>query len=228
MFYNRNEAGEQLVEKLLKYKNKSPLVLALPRGGVVVGFPIAKALQAPLDVIIARKIGAPQNLELGIGAVAEDNAVIWDNTIIDYFQISQSTLHLLEARETLELERRKRLYRQGRPLPLLTNKTVILVDDGLATGVTARAALLALKKHHPKQIIFAAPLCVAETAFSMNSVVDKIICLQTPKELTTIGSYYQDFHQVTDKEVTTLLRKIKDGQKVIRWGDGDFGHKIVW
>src|SRR5437763_1322891 len=119
MFEDRIEAGKQLAEKLLKYDKESSLVIALPRGGVEVGFPIAKALQVPLEVVIVRKLGAPQNLELGIGAVAEDDVVYLENDMLDYFQISQSTLRLIRERELVELERRKKLYRNGNPLPLL-------------------------------------------------------------------------------------------------------------
>ena|SRR5258708_673143 len=228
MFEDRIEAGKQLAQKLTKYEKESPLVVALPRGGVAVGFPIAKALHAPLEVEIVRKLGAPQNLELGIGAVAEDGVVYLDHDMLDYFQISQSTLRLIQERETLELERRKQLYRNGKPLPLLTNRTVILVDDGLATGVTAQAAMLSLKKHHPKKIIFAVPVCSKETAVSIQQLVDSTICLKTPEKLDAIGRYYEDFQQVTDEEVLTFLRRINGNTPLPISVESDFNHKIVW
>src|SRR5579863_6593374 len=139
IFSTRNDAGIQLAQKLLRYKQRSPVVIALPRGGVEVGYPIASALDAHLEVVIARKLGAPQNLELGIGAIAEDGVVFLDSDLLENLEISYSTLRLIEAREEQELMRRKELYRNGFPLPLLTGKTVIIVDDGLATGVTAHA-----------------------------------------------------------------------------------------
>lgn len=227
MFEDRIEAGKQLAAKLKKYEKENPLVVALPRGGVAVGSPIAKALHAPLEIEIVRKLGAPQNLELGIGALAEDGVIYLDENMLDYFEISQSTLRLIEERELLELERRKQLYRNGKPLPLLTNRTVILVDDGLATGVTARAAIMSLKKHHPKKIIFAIPVCSKETVEIIRPLVDAIICLELPEKLDAIGRYYEDFHQITDEEVVAYLRRI-NGKIPTHITPDDFNHKIVW
>jgi putative phosphoribosyl transferase len=228
MFKNREEAGKELAEKLLQYERKSPLVVALPRGGVVVGYHIAQALKAPLEVVIVRKIGAPQNPELGVGAIAEDKVKYIDTAILDRHQISLNDLQFTEEQEKQELARRKQLYRKGRNLPLFTNKTIILVDDGLATGVSARAALLALKKHHPKQIIFAVPVCSSETAFIIRTLINGVICLQSPEYLETIGQFYEDFNQVTDEEVLRLLGKANETHHVVQWGDKDFSHKIIW
>lgn len=228
MFEDRVEAGKLLGERLAKYENEAPLVIALPRGGVVVGSPIAKALHSPLEVVIARKLGAPQNLELGIGAVAEDGIVYLDHDMLDYFEISGSTLRLIEERELLEVERRKQIYRNGKPLPLLTNRTVILVDDGLATGVTARAAILSLKKHHPKKIIFALPVCSKETAGEIRSMVDTSICLEKPERMDAIGRYYEDFAQVSDEEVLSLLHKSTNNTPEQFTFENDFSHKIIW
>src|SRR6266568_2209480 len=224
MFEDRIEAGKMLSEKLKKYEKENPLVVALPRGGVAVGFPIAKALHAPLEVEVVRKLGAPQNLEFGIGAVAEDGVVYLGKDMLEYFQISQSTLRLIQDREMLELERRKQLYRDGKPLPLLTNRTVILVDDGLATGVTARAAILSIKKHHPKKIIFAVPVCSKEIVVALRLMVDSIICLELPEKLDAIGRYYRDFAQVSDEEVLALLRRIIGNSPLHLKGDSDFSH----
>lgn len=227
IFEDRIEAGKQLAQRLKKYENESPLIVALPRGGVAVGFPIAKLLHAPLEVEIVRKLGAPQNLELGIGAIAEDGVVYLDKNMLDYFQVSNGTLRLIQERERAELERRRQLYRGGKPLGLLTNRTVILVDDGLATGVTARAAILSLKKHHPKKIIFAVPVCSQDTAVGISEMVDSIICLEHPDKLEAIGRYYENFRQVSDEEVMAQLHRI-NGSKVPTATENDFNHKIVW
>lgn len=227
MFRDRLDAGRQLAEKLLKYEKKNPLVVALPRGGVSVGFPIAQVLRVPLEVIIVRKLGVPQNPEFGIGAIAEDGVTFLDTKWIEALQISPAELRAIKASEKVELERRAHLYRKGKLLPLLTSKTVILVDDGLATGVTARAALMAIKKHHPKKIVLAVPICSKKTMVSLSSFVDTIICLQTPEHLESVGMYYRDFHQITDGEVVRLLKEGKE-QKGMRVEDSDFGSKIVW
>jgi putative phosphoribosyl transferase len=228
MFEDRIEAGKQLAVKLKNYKNESPLVVALPRGGVAVGFPIAKALHAPLEVEIVRKLGAPQNVEVGIGAIAEDGVEYLNKDMLDYFQISNVTLRLIQQRERTELERRKKLYRGGKPLGLLTNRSVILVDDGLATGVTACAAILSLKKHHPKKIIFAVPVCAQSTAEAIFPLIDSIICIEHPDTLDAIGRYYQNFRQVTDEEVLIHLRRINAEMPSPISIENDFGQKIVW
>src|SRR6185437_807888 len=228
MFEDRIEAGKLLALKLRRYENESPLVVALPRGGVAVGFSIAKMLRAPMEVEIVRKLGAPQNLELGIAAIAEDGIIYLDKDMLDYFQISNSTLRLIEEREKNELERRKQLYRGGKPLPLLTNRTIILVDDGLATGVTARAAILSIKKHHPKKIIFAVPVCSKETAANIPLMVDSIVCLYSIDRLEAVGRYYEDFRQVTDEEVLAQLHRINGNMPIKTPIESDFNHKIVW
>jgi putative phosphoribosyl transferase len=228
MFEDRISAGKKLSEKLTVYESENPLVIALPRGGVAVGFPIAKKLHAQLEVEIVRKLGAPQNLELGIGAIAEDGIVYLDTKMMDYLQVSQGTLHVIQERETAELKRRKQLYRNGKPLPLLTNRTVILVDDGLATGASAHAAILSVKKHHPKKIIFAAPVCSKEIAATIRQIVDGIVCLEFPDNLEAIGRYYEDFRQVNDEEVLTLLQRINGKTPTHLASENDFSHKIVW
>lgn len=228
MFTDRIEAGKELARLLKQYKRENPLVIALPRGGVAVGFPVARALHSPLEVEIVRKLGAPQNLEFGIGALAEDGILYLDNDLLDYFQISQTTLRLIEEREKVELERRKKLYRRGKSLGLLTNRSVILVDDGLATGVTARAAILSIKKHHPKKIIFAAPVCSRETAQEIRPLVDSVICVTYPENMEAIGNYYSDFRQMTDKEVLAFLQRINGQSSIMSPDESVFNHKIVW
>jgi putative phosphoribosyl transferase len=228
MFADRIDAGKELAKLLKKYKLENPLVVALPRGGVAVGFPVARALRSPLEIEIVRKLGAPQNLEFGIGAIAEDDIVYLDHDMLEYFRISDSTLRLIKEREKRELERRKKLYRGGKSLGLLTNRTVILVDDGLATGVTAQAAILSVKKHHPKKIIFAAPVCAKETADQIRSMVDSIVCAAYPEKLDAIGRYYDDFRQMTDEDVLTYLQRINGQSSIPSSVQSDFSHKIVW
>lgn len=227
MFENRFDAGKQLAEKLANERENS-LVVALPRGGVSVGFPIAQALGIALEVIIVRKLGSSYDPEFGVGAVAEDGVLFLDSDILDMIKIPNSVLKEIQEKESIEVERRKKLYRNGEPLPLLTNKTIILVDDGLATGVTAHAALLSLKKHHPKKIIFAVPVCSEDTAFAIRPFVDKIICLKSPQELSAIGQYYHNFDQVKDEEVLSLLQTIKKERILSVNIENDFGQKIVW
>lgn len=209
IFKNRQDAGQKLAQQLLTYKNQSPFILALPRGGVVVGAQVARQLKAPFNVIIARKIGAPFNPELGIGAISENNTIIFDNSVINNLEIKESTLKMIIINETEELIRRINLYRQGKILPLLNHKTVILVDDGLATGVTAKAAIKAVKKLNPQKLVFAAPVCASDAARNISVLADDLICLLTPTDLEAISLWYQNFNQVTDDEVINLLKTVK-------------------
>jgi len=208
MFEDRRDAGQQLAEQLIKYKDH-PIVLALPRGGVTVGFEIAKMLHEPLDVIVARKLGAPHNPELGIGAIAEDDNIVLDEPTVAVLGITEEQIQSIKESELEEMKRRIDLYRNGKPLPKLTNRTVILVDDGLATGVTALAAIEAIKKQKPKQLIFAVPVCAYETAETIRTKVDDFVCIQCPYDLQAIGLYYRNFQQVTDEEVIELLKQSK-------------------
>jgi len=227
MFLDRSKAGKQLAKKLMKYTKHGMLVVALPRGGVAVGSALANVLRVPLEVVIVRKLGAPHNPELGIGAISEDGAIYLDREMIDYFQISQRELDFLKERELLEIERRRKLYRNNEPLPLLTNKTVILVDDGIATGVTAQAAISAVKKQRPKKIIFVVPVCSKDAAPVIRSLVDAFVCLETPERLEAIGSYYKDFRQVTDEEVIIFMQRSKK-KRGSELGEIAFGQKIIW
>lgn len=228
MFEDRFDAGKQLGIKLKKYQEECMLVISLPRGGVAVGFPVAQTLHIPLEVIIVRKISSPFNEEFGVGAMAEEGVIYKDNGMLEMLQIPPDILSSIQKQATEEVERRKLLYRGEKPLPLLTNKTVILVDDGLATGVTAKAAILAIKRHHPKKIIFAVPVCSAQTAEILKPLIDKIICLGVPPQLETIGKYYHDFRQVTDEEVIHLLKKANNPNTIIISEENEFTHKIVW
>lgn len=204
-FRDRAEAGYWLAERLYYYRDEDPLVLALPRGGVPVGYEISRALGAPLDVFIARKLGAPEQPELGIGAVAQGGTRVLNERIVERLGIPGEYLDLVTRREKTEVERRLILLRGDRPEPRVRDRTVILVDDGLATGVTARAAIVALRERGPRRLILAVPVCAAQTAEVIRPEVDELVSLQTPSDLYAIGLWYEDFEQVSDEEVIELL-----------------------
>lgn len=205
VFGNREEAGRYLGERLSFYKNWSPVVLALARGGIPVGYAISQALNAPLEVLVVRKIGAPGNPEFGVGAIAENNTTVLDYSTIKALGIPQETISKITQKEKKELKRRVDLYRKGLPLPHLEGKTVILVDDGLATGMTAKAAITAIKKMHPKKMIFASPVCAEDSVENLRTLVDEVVCLVIPMDFIAVGAWYRNFSQVTDKNVLDLL-----------------------
>jgi len=205
VFEDRASAGRLLAQDLLAYKKDNPTVLALPRGGVVVGYEIARALNAPLDVIVARKLGAPGHEELGIGAIAPGGVRVLDEMAVQWLGITEAQLQRVMARETEEMNRRLRLYRGERPLPDVKNRTVILVDDGLATGVTARAAILSLRQQQPRRLVLAVPVCAAETAERLRQEVDDLVCASIPPYFRAVGIWYHRFEQTTDQEVIDLL-----------------------
>ncbi len=212
VFDDRRDAGIRLAEALLAYAEKNTLVLALPRGGVVVAFEVAVALRAPLDVIVARKIGAPGQPELGIGAIAPGEVLIYDEFLVRYLGISSKELERLAQAETVEMERRLKHYRGDRPYPTFEGRTVILVDDGLATGVTARAAIRAIRKQKPQRLILAVPVCASETANKIRNEVDDFLCLHTPSDFRAVGLWYRNFDQTSDEEVVELLRRANERQ----------------
>src|SRR5258706_9451703 len=179
MYQNRHHAGKLLAHELLHFKSEEPIVLALPRGGVAIGYEVAKALEAPLTTVVARKIGLPGNREFGIGAISENGAYILDQEVINRIGLPMEVLKNVIEEEKKELKRRVTVYRENKPLPDLQNKTVILVDDGLATGVTAKAAIAAVKKLQPKKIIFASAVCAYDTAVTLRQMVDEVVCLTT-------------------------------------------------
>lgn len=205
IFEDRVDAGRLLAQKLLKYKEEDPLILALPRGGVVVGYEVARALNAPLDVIVARKLGAPGQEELGIGAIAPGGIRVLDEQAVEWLDITDAQLQRVTARETAEMNRRLRLYRGDRPLPDVRGRTVILVDDGLATGVTARAAVAFLHRQQPRRLIVAIPVCASETADRIRAEVDDLVCASIPPHFRAVGIWYRSFDQTTDQEVIDLL-----------------------
>jgi putative phosphoribosyl transferase len=206
-FRDRADAGQQLAERLRGARLVAPIVLGLPRGGIPVAAEVAAALGAPLDVFVARKVGTPGHEELGIGAVAEglEEPVVSD--VARQLGISAADLRTLADRAQDELRRRVALYRGGRSLPPLIGRDVIVVDDGLATGVTAEAALRALRRWRPSRLVLAVPVCARETAARLAGVADEVVCVETPAQFYAVGEWYQDFSQTTDEEVLDLLER---------------------
>lgn len=208
VFKNRVEAGQKLAESLKEYKNKKDtIILAIPRGGVVVGFEMAKILNLPLDIVVTKKIGAPQNSEFAVGAIGMDGEVITDKKILASHGISQEYIKT-EAERLKELINQKlRDLREDKPLPDLKNKIVILTDDGLATGRTMAVAIDWVKKQKPAKIVLAVPVAPPDTIEGLRPKVDELICLHTPEWFGAVGAFYQDFEQTTDEEAKVLLRK---------------------
>jgi putative phosphoribosyl transferase len=209
VFADRTEAGRQLAERLARFKTEQPLVLALPRGGVPVGFEVAQALDAPLDLILVRKIGAPMQPELAIGAVVDGDQpeTVLNRDLVDDLQISERYLEGERARQLEEIERRRRLYGSGRAKIEVRDRTAIVVDDGIATGATMEAALHAIRRTNPKHLMLAVPVAPPDTIERLRPQVDEVVCLATPRLFHAIGSFYEDFRQVTDEEVVELLRR---------------------
>jgi predicted phosphoribosyltransferase len=205
-FRNRNDAGRQLAEKLAAYADRPDvLVLALPRGGVPVGYEVSRALGAPLDVFLVRKLGVPGYEELAMGAVASGGVRVLNDEIVRGLGISEDEIDAAVARELQELGRRERLYRGNRPTPNVAGRTVILVDDGLATGATMRAAVAALRQQHPARIVVAVPTASPDTCEALKAEADDVICAMTPEPFFAVGHWYEDFTQTTDNEVRELL-----------------------
>jgi putative phosphoribosyl transferase len=207
VFENRHEAGKLLASEIIRYKESQPIILALPRGGVEVGFEVAKILQAPLDVLVTRKIGSLNDPEFGIGAISEGNEQILNESTVNFLRIPKKDLEQAIEKEQKELNRRVAIYREGRPIPSLENRTVILVDDGVATGVTARAAIASIRKQKPKQVILASPVCAYNAVREFQHLADRVICLTTPADFSAVGIWYRSFEQVTDEKVVKLLRQ---------------------
>jgi putative phosphoribosyl transferase len=208
MFKDRNEAGAQLSLMLKEYKDKEGvLVLALPRGGVVTGYEIACYLNVPLDVVIVRKIGFPGQPELGIGAVSETGTVVLNQFIISTYGVPSDYIAREVSRQKEEISRRVKLYRRGKELLALDGKTIILVDDGVATGATMKAAINTLKEEKLTKLIVALPVAPPDIADELEKMVDEFVCIETPIDFTAVGAYYHDFTQVSDEEVVELLQK---------------------
>ncbi len=205
-FSDRVDAGRILARALAAYGGTPDLlVLALPRGGVPVAFEVARALRAPLDVFVVRKLGMPGHEEYAIGAIASGGVMVVNDEAVQAFGITQAELDAVASEERLELERRERSYRGGRPPPDVRGKTVILVDDGLATGSTMRAAVAALRLEGVRRLVVAVPTGAPETCDEIGALVDDLICAITPEPFQAVGLWYEDFGQTTDEEVRDLL-----------------------
>jgi predicted phosphoribosyltransferase len=205
-FNDRVEAGKKLAKALTDFKGKNAIVLAIPRGGVVVGFEIASELELPLDVIIPRKVGAPNNPELAIGAVMEDGTIILDNSLVAYLGVPESFIREESARQRGEIKRRLKVYRPNEPYQNVKGLDVILVDDGIATGSTMKAALASVKNQGAKTVTVAVPVGPPSTIKELKEQADRVICLKTPEYFQAIGQFYLDFNQTSDEEVIELLR----------------------
>jgi putative phosphoribosyl transferase len=211
MFRDRKDAGERLAAQLLPFKDKAPVVLALPRGGVAIGFEIARLLGAPLDVVLVRKIGVPWQPELALGALADCGGgtpeIFIDERMQKALDIPPDYVRDETARQLAELERRRQIYCAGRPPVEIGGRTAIVVDDGIATGATMRVALRAVRRRGPAFLVLAAPVAAADTLAALASEADQTVCVAAPKGLGAIGYYYEDFHQMSDDEVTDLLAR---------------------
>ena len=210
-FRDRRDAGGKLALALERYRGEGPVVFALPRGGVPVGYEVARALGAPLDVLVARKLGAPDQPEFGIGAVAPGGVRVLNEYAVGRLGIPAEYLDRITARETAEVERRLRHFRGDRPETPVAGRTAILVDDGLATGVTARAAVESLRLGGPGRLVLAVPVCAAQTAERLRPEVDDLVCLLCPPDLGAIGFWYVNFDQTGDEEVVALLEEARRG-----------------
>jgi putative phosphoribosyl transferase len=208
-FTDRVDAGKRLASSLKNFSGKKGIVLAIPRGGVVVGYEIAKVLNLPLDVIIPRKIGAPDNPELAIGAIAEDGTAILDNRLIAYLGVSEEYIKEETERQIKEIERRLKLYRHDTSYPNLKGLDVIVVDDGIATGSTMKAALASVKNRGAVSVTVAVPVGPPSTIEELNEIADRVVCLYTPEYFQAIGEFYSNFSQTEDEEVIKLLRESK-------------------
>jgi putative phosphoribosyl transferase len=210
-FRDRTEAGRFLAELLQDYAGRDDvIVLALPRGGVPVGYELAEALGAPLDIFVVRKLGVPGHEELAMGAIASGGMVVLNQEAIEAFGISEEQLRQAVQREYRELQRREQTYREGRTPPALEGKTVILVDDGLATGSTMRAAALAVREQNPAKIVVAVPVAASQTCDEFRDLVDEIVCGLQPRSFQAVGVWYEDFSQTGDEEVRELLARASE------------------
>jgi putative phosphoribosyl transferase len=213
MFKDRIEAGRLLGKAVAKLNLKNPIVLGIPRGGVVVAAEVARAIEAPLDLIITRKIGAPGNPELAVGAVTQDGEPIVDHSIARELGIGKKYLQQEANRQAIEIKERTRKYRGNRPYPALEGKSVIIVDDGVATGSTTLAAIISVKKKKPASVILSVPVAPPDTIHRLSREVNKVICLSTPEHFYAIGEFYESFEQVEDDEVRRILKEANEKMK---------------
>jgi putative phosphoribosyl transferase len=209
-FHDRTEAGRMLAEALSDYAGRNDVVvLGLPRGGIPVAYEVAQRLDAPLDVLIVRKIGLPQQPELAMGAIASGGVLVINQHVVDNLRVPSDVFDAVAARERAELARREHVYRSGDPSEDLAGKTVILVDDGIATGSTIRAAALAVKQRGAARTIIATPTASPDACQELRREVDEVVAVITPREFAGVGQWYADFRQTDDEEVTRLLRQAR-------------------
>lgn len=209
LFDDRRGAGRQLAAELSEYRGSDAVVLALPRGGVAVGYEVANELELPLDVFVSRKIGAPGNPELAIGAVAEVDGLWTDEDAMRILGVDDSYMRQEAERQRHEIERRIQMYRQGRSLPDLEGRTAIVVDDGIATGYTMLAALRGLRFTHPSELVAAVPVAPQETLWRVSKEADRVVCLATPEPFYAVGFHYEGFEQLSDDDVVDYLRRAR-------------------
>ena len=212
-FLNRREAGAALAARLAQHAGRSNVVvLALPRGGVPVAYEVARSLGVPLDVFLVRKLGTPGHRELAMGAIASGGIRVLNDEVVRWYSIPEGAIDAVARSEQAELDRREREYRKDRPPHELRDHVVILVDDGLATGSTMRAAVKAVRRHNPARVIVAVPVAASETCREFQAVADEIVCEKTPVGFSAVGQWYVDFSQTTDEEVRTLLEDVATRQ----------------
>ena len=215
-FRDRREAGRRLTEALDGYRRRRPFILAVPRGGIVVGYEVAVGLDAPLDVVVPRKLRAPYNPELAVGAVAHDGSVYVDSPLVSSLRIPEEYLKEETATQLEEIHRRMRVYRGDHPQPALVGRAAIVVDDGIATGSTMIAALRAVRGMQPEVVVAAIPVAPPEGVESLRPEADDVVCLYTPMLFYAVGQFYDDFAKTTDDEVVFLLRRRE--QEIEAWG----------
>ena len=206
-FSDRREAGRMLAARLLEHDLDDPVVVALPRGGVPVGFEVATTLGAPLDIGLVRKLGHPNQPELGLGAIGEDGTAVLDERAMEAFGITRAQIDPIAAREAAELDRRRRLYRGDHPPVPIRGRTAVVVDDGIATGTSVRAALRALRQRQPARLVLAVPVAPPDWTVRLGDVADQYVCLRTPEPFLAVGRFYDDFSQTTDHEVVECLAR---------------------
>jgi putative phosphoribosyl transferase len=223
-FINRKEAGRELATMLRDFADRpGVVVLGLPRGGVPVAFEVAEALHAPLDVFTVRKLGSPDNEEYALGAIATGGVTSIDRVLVDALRLSDATLGVLIARERTELDRRERLYRGDRTPLRLKGRIVVVVDDGLATGATMHAAVVAIRTLQPARVIVAAPVASRQAESTLRDVADAFVCAYLPAQLQSVAQWYEDFSQTTDEEVLSLLRRAAQASTPARRPDAAAG-----
>jgi len=212
-YADRSDAGRRLAGKLAHLRDQQPVVLALPRGGVAVGFEIARALDAPLDIVLVRKIGVPWQPELALGAVTDGASpeIFIDRALADSLDVPDTYVEEETARQLEEIERRRKSYCEGRPALEIAGRTAIVVDDGIATGATMRVALQAVRRRGPARLVLAVPVAPPDTLAVLAKEADEAVCLEAPIGLGAIGYFYRDFHQMSDTEVTDLLARAARG-----------------